>query len=404
MSEASPQIYLSPYDDIEYGLHLSDLEWKFLNLKLEKASPHLKRFFVEDPDNHKFEEDKDKLLSFVIYLLREQNIKILEEKTPVGLASKLLSCMSDDLSLGSRIQEVMSAAGDMQTYILKHIAPNEYDQKLIERIREQLKELEEKILPSLRNNNQRILTAIPEWFDPLKSDETPEIEIMGALNDKDKEEGDTTNNDVLVKVYIKIAKMLHSPAEQRLEDIFVGGKNSKVEMTMEPVKTKVRSKSKVKSKKEEYEIQWLKRSGEGQEEQAPIDPPETPFPSQITDYLRATILCDTVQNVVDAIKTLAENFELTSIEERLFPTMADGTPNTANKVVMVNMVFEQDGKYPIRMEKKHWKGWLDNQRLRMIGEVQVALRPNREVERRFGFHQIYRLRRAATVQAWKIQH
>lgn len=147
-----------------------------------------------------------------------------------------------------------------------------------------------------------------------------------------------TYDDLLCKGYIKAAHALKELFYKQLIAIF-GAKKIKIA----PIKELQRCKSKL----DEYKTQ---------KDNSP------PYSAYLCDYLRASVLCQTLEEVIISLEQLCAGFRVVRVKERL-------DPNThGNKVILVNLIVE-DKEDSIKPHRYTWSRWWDNQRVRMIAEV-----------------------------------
>jgi len=151
-----------------------------------------------------------------------------------------------------------------------------------------------------------------------------------------------TYGKLLARVYIKIAKILKPTLQKQLELLFPRAK-----VLMAPIKDVTRTLVKMAE---------LGREGKS-----------SPLATHILDYLRASILCKTIDETVDALKTLSEAFEVVRFKDRI---IEDSMPG--NKCFLVNLIVEAPRElYPEleshAMFKPSWKA------LRMVCEVQITV-------------------------------
>lgn len=85
-----------------------------------------------------------------------------------------------------------------------------------------------------------------------------------------------------------------------------------------------------------------------------------PYASYIVDYLRAAVFCQTVEEMLDSLKTLSNHFQLVRIKRKIT------TKDKDNKVILVNLVVEDPSIEP---RKYKWSDWWKKGEVRMIGEV-----------------------------------
>ena len=146
-----------------------------------------------------------------------------------------------------------------------------------------------------------------------------------------------TYDDLLAKGYIKLAKALKEIFHNQLSLAFGDS-----HILVAPIKELQRCKAKL----EEY-----MRSGVS-----------SPYAAWVCDYLRATVLCSSLQGMVEALHTLTGVFKVVRIKQRIGPN------SPGNKVILVNVIVADEGK-TIKPNKYPWSDWWDNQPVCMIAEV-----------------------------------
>jgi hypothetical protein len=105
----------------------------------------------------------------------------------------------------------------------------------------------------------------------------------------------------------------------------------------------------------------------------------SPGAVHIIDYLRATILCDSVEGVIEALETLStacQHIEIVRIKDRLLDG-ADG-----NKVLLVNVIVKDPVLKP-RSYGMFQPGWWDNRTVEMICEIQIAVWEMYNIDKQF---------------------
>ena len=147
-----------------------------------------------------------------------------------------------------------------------------------------------------------------------------------------------TYDDLLAKGYIKMGQAIIAEFSSRLISVF--GINF---VKIAPIKELQRCKAKLT----EY-----KHSGVS-----------APYAAWVCDYLRATVLCESLDEMATVLHTLANTFTILRIKQRIGPTSAG---NKVILVILVNVVV--DGK-EIKPIKYPWSNWWDGQHVRMITEV-----------------------------------
>ena len=86
----------------------------------------------------------------------------------------------------------------------------------------------------------------------------------------------------------------------------------------------------------------------------------SPYAACVCDYLRATILCSSLEEVVDTVDSLAAHFKILQVTPRISPE------SVGNKVIIVHVEVEDKN---VRPKKYVWSSWWDQQSVRMIAEV-----------------------------------
>jgi len=271
---------------------------------------------------------------------------------------------------------------------------------LVNRIKELTAQVEkEKGITKLK---QTELTKIPSWFgdakyadkdvDPctlvrlfLQSDELTDFkkedsfrthskigaktQVIEYLHKKFFSEFRPTYDDLLAKGYIKVAKALKELFHSQLL-LWFKSENTKIA----PVKELGRCKAKLG----EY-----KREGKC-----------APYASWLCDYLRATILCETLPGMVNTLETLIKRFKVVRIKQRI------GPEDNGNKVILVNLIVE-DKERKITPIKYVWSDWWDVQPIRMIVEVQIAHKDLFYLDKQA--HSSYEICRASSCAEWDHQ-
>lgn len=142
-----------------------------------------------------------------------------------------------------------------------------------------------------------------------------------------------TYNDLLIKGYIKVAHVLRPEFVRKLQKAF--GERIKVA----PVKLFARCQPKA-----------LEASIKG-------PPPYAPY---LVDFLRGTVLCSSVEEMVTTLATLCDVFEVVRIKRRILPT------DEGNKVILTNLIVSDPSIEPQQYE---WSGWWKKGEVKMIAEV-----------------------------------
>ena len=102
-----------------------------------------------------------------------------------------------------------------------------------------------------------------------------------------------------------------------------------------------------------------------------------PCAAYICDYLRASILCSSFHEMVDGLRMLCKNFQVTRIKSRI------GQAMPGNKAILVNLVVEDQSVKPHSYE---WSGWWKNQKVRMVAEVIRSLISTHSCTCNFSFY------------------
>lgn len=144
-----------------------------------------------------------------------------------------------------------------------------------------------------------------------------------------------TYDDLMAISYIKVARVLMPSFVKVLCDLF-GPERVKIA----PVKGFERVQMKIE------EVKKLK--------QAP------PYASHVCDYLRATVLCQNMQEMIPTIKSLCNKHQVVRIRRRILPS------DQGNKAVLLKVVVEDPDIEPRQYE---WSGWWKKGKVRMIAEV-----------------------------------
>jgi len=148
-----------------------------------------------------------------------------------------------------------------------------------------------------------------------------------------------TYDDLLAKAYIKVASVLKPTFHKTLLDTF-GGSN----VLIAPIKELRR----IKAKLEEYKTTA-----------------QPPYAACVCDFLRATVLCDTLTEMVEVLNKLNERFDIIRIKQRI------GPQDKGNKVILLNLIVKDE---TIKPNNYNWSGWWVNRPVQMIAEVQIAVK------------------------------
>jgi hypothetical protein len=166
--------------------------------------------------------------------------------------------------------------------------------------------------------------------------------IVAYLKTTFPAEFEPTYEDLLAKGYIKVARALKELFHAQL----IAAPFNIEDIKMAPIKELQRCRSKLQEYKQE----------EGK---------TGPFAAWVGDYLRATILCPSLEGMLAALQRLVEKFKVLRIKTRLEPNVP------GNKVILVNLIVS-DNERKLRPHVYPWSGWWDEQTVRMIAEVQIA--------------------------------
>jgi len=90
-----------------------------------------------------------------------------------------------------------------------------------------------------------------------------------------------------------------------------------------------------------------------------------PYAANICDYLRATLLCDSFEEMPNYLERLNKMFKILRVKSRI------GPQEPGNKVVLINLLIE--GSPEITPNKHEWSKWWDGQVLRMVAEIQITI-------------------------------
>lgn len=85
-----------------------------------------------------------------------------------------------------------------------------------------------------------------------------------------------------------------------------------------------------------------------------------PYASYLCDYLRATVLCQRIEDMVSVLQTLCEKYQVVRIKRRILPT------DIGNKVILLNLVVEDPSIVPRQYK---WSDWWKAGEVKMIAEV-----------------------------------
>jgi ankyrin repeat protein len=163
--------------------------------------------------------------------------------------------------------------------------------------------------------------------------------VVGYLKKAFDAEFNPTHEVLLANGYLKVAQLLLPTFHSTLLKAFGSEKI---------IIAAIKQLRRIKMKMEEY-----KNNG------AP-----SPYAACVCDYLRATILCSSLEEVVDTVDSLAAHFKILQVTPRISPE------SVGNKVIIVHVEVEDKN---VRPKKYVWSSWWDQQSVRMIAEVQVAV-------------------------------
>ena len=141
---------------------------------------------------------------------------------------------------------------------------------------------------------------------------------------------------MLAVAYIKIAQLLLIPFNIKLRVAFANLPSVKI--TVVPVK----NLQAYKAKFADYKLR--------------------PRAAYICDYLRASVLCSTLVEMVDVLDVLCSNFKVTKIISNV------GHTTPGSKSIIVNLVVEDKCVKPKQYE---WSGWWVDNDVQMIAEVYI---------------------------------
>jgi len=206
------------------------------------------------------------------------------------------------------------------------------------------------ILRLLMNTSvQQNWDGLPELVSQFKEEDSEatnaQAQVVSHIKKIFYAEFKPSFDDLLAKGYIKVARVLKNAFHRHLLATFAA---TLYKILIAPIKELHRCKAK---------LDEIKQSNEAQ----------PPYAAYLCDYLRATVLCQSIPEMVDVLKKLCESsyFTVIRIKSRITPSEEKG-----NKVILVNLIVEDK---EIEPHKYSWSGWWDNQSVRMIAEVQIAV-------------------------------
>ena len=89
---------------------------------------------------------------------------------------------------------------------------------------------------------------------------------------------------------------------------------------------------------------------------------QLPYAATVCDYLRATVLCKSMAEMMATLHKLGDSFNIVRVKPRIRKNPGD----TGNKCILVNLVVEDATLKPLEYA---WSDWWINKRVRMIAEV-----------------------------------
>lgn len=116
-------------------------------------------------------------------------------------------------------------------------------------------------------------------------------------------------------------------------------------------------------------IKELRRCQAKLKEAATIKGNKPPFAATLCDYLRATVLCDSMDEMMESLVKLSSKFKVVRVKTRIGRNPED----EGNKCILVNLVVEDPNFKPIAYP---WSDWWRNRTVSMIAEVQQS-KPNK---------------------------
>jgi len=117
-----------------------------------------------------------------------------------------------------------------------------------------------------------------------------------------------------------------------------------------------------------------------------------PGGSCILDYLRATILCPSVEACISALTKIAGAFDVIRVKDRLLDEATTG-----NQVLLINMIVSNPDLHP-RTCSMFTPGWWEGRTVEMICEIQIAVREMYYLDKQF--HVAYEIERCNTPEEW----
>lgn len=157
----------------------------------------------------------------------------------------------------------------------------------------------------------------------------------------------------MAKGYLKIAHALRPAFANKLSSLFppIEGSN-KQRVIIAPIKDLRRCQAK------------LAEAAKNKEN-------KPPYASTICDYLRATILCETMEEAMESLHILRDNSQIVRVKPRV--QLAD----IGNKCILVNFVVEDPKVLPVKYDWSDfwWKTdetntVIEKKTVKMIAEVQ----------------------------------
>jgi len=384
------------------GTSLTIQEWEFLLRELVYFPPSLAAGLIDARDDNLTHTDKNDLIDFVQWVLRDHPLQ-----GNIRLVNKLLHFVKNDNELYHKLVKPLAAElhnkiEDRTTEVYMKLLAETDMKNLLKMIGD----IDRTQTVKLAENKQNQLTGIPPWYKGAEVNveksvicrlllnssklndqwtNLPPVPVAVTNNKKKVDSGSVkervinylkysffvefspTYDDLLAKGYIKVAHALKPHFQNKLRETF-GPKR----LLFAPIKELQRCKAKI----DEYKSEGAK----------------PPYAACVCDFLRATVLCFSLADMVGALDQLTKVFSVVRIKQRINPE-AKG-----NKVILVNLIIDDPSIHPI---KYPWSGWWENQSVRMIGEVQIAVESLWYLDKQA--HASYEISRTNSNSEWDYQ-
>jgi len=357
------------------GCSLTHEEWEFMSKEIFYFSPELTSFLLDPISGGKAKEVppdmEPELVGFLDWMVTNSplsgNIRVCNKLLPLlkNTDEKVNTLLTSNAkSLHDRIEEKTAEVYQKMLFECN-----------IKELIQHIQHIDQTKTVKLKENKQSTLTGVPVWYLDadslvkqtvlvqllLTSTELTNWEALPQImpgDDKSTVATDAqqhvvsflrgtffaefkpTYDDLLAKGYIKVAHALKKTFHSKLSFVF-GSDN----VLFAPIKELQRCKAKLNEYKKEGA--------------------SPPYAACVCDYLRATVLCHTLSDMVTVLEKLTEHFQVVRIKQRI------GPDDKGNKVILLNLIVEDKDIRPL---KYAWSGWWDNQNVRMIAEVQIAVK------------------------------